>query len=332
MLTSIIARRAAGAAVVLGLAFSAQAASYSALYAFGDSLSDAGNIYALSGGTEPLAPYFQGQYSNGDVWLKTLATQLGTTVPTPSLTGGTDYAYGGAQSGATPFHAANLTDVTGSSGQLTQFTAAHPVADPAALYVVWIGGNDLLGIPSNATSAQVQTLAAQTIGNIDTTIGTLAGLGAKNFLVLNLPDVGKTPLALSAGPVASATASAVAASFNSLLLGGNAGAGIPALSSLAAGLGVNLSVFDVYAFVDGVVANPAAHGLTNVTDACFDGTTVCANPGQYLYWDAVHPTAVSHVTLGNAVAAAVPEPAEWATLAAGLGLLVLARRRRPSAQ
>jgi outer membrane lipase/esterase len=327
MLSSIYLRHVAGAVASLGLAFSVQAAPYSALYAFGDSLSDAGNIYALTGGVEPPSPYFQGQFSNGDIWLKTLSTKLGVVAPTASLTGGTDYAYGGAQSGTTLFNTANPTDVTGATGQLAQFAAAHPVADPGALYVVWIGGNDLLGIPAGATATQVQTLAAQTIANIDTTIGTLAGSGAKNFLVLTLPDVGKTPDVLSGGPVASATASAVAASFNSLLLGGNAAAGIPSLPALATGLGVNLAVFDVYAYVNGVVANPAAYGLTNVADPCFDGTTVCATPDKYLYWDGVHPTAAAHAVLGSAAAAAVPEPAQWATLIAGLGLLALARRR-----
>jgi len=331
MPNSSMLRRALGAAVALTLALSAHAGPYSALYAFGDSLSDRGNIQALTGGIEPPLPYYQGQFSNGDVWLTTLAGNLGMAAPTASRTGGTDYAYGGAQSGTTVFNAANLTDVVGASGQLAQFAAAHPSADPGALYVVWIGGNDLLGIPSSATALQVQTLAVQTIGNIDTTIGTLAGLGAKNFLVLTLPDIGKTPGVMAGGPVAAATASSVAASFNDLLLGGNASVGIPSLSALAGGLGVTLTVFDVYAYTDSVIANPAAHGLTNVTDACFDGATVCANPSQYLYWDSVHPTAVSHVALGDAATAAitaVPEPAQWASLVAGLGLLVLVRRRQ----
>jgi phospholipase/lecithinase/hemolysin len=325
---AFILRSVVGCATSLTLAISAQAAAYTGLYAFGDSLSDTGNIYALSGGATPLPPYYQGQYSNGNVWLQSFASNLGLAPLTPSLTGGTDYAYGGAQSGTTPFHTANLTDVVGTTGQLAQFKTAHPVADPGALYVIWIGGNDLLGIPSNATAAQVQALAASTIGNIDTAVSTLAADGATKFLVMTLPDVGKTPEALAGGPIAAATASAVAASFNNLLLGGNAGAGIPSLSALAAGLGVNVNVFNAYSFLDGVVANPAAYGLTNVTTPCFNGTTVCANPDQYLFWDSVHPTAAAHVALGNAVAAAVPEPAQWAMLVAGLALLALGRRRQ----
>jgi hypothetical protein len=41
-----------------------------------------------------------------------------------------------------------------------------------------------------------------------------------------------------------------------------------------------------------------------MTDACFDGVTVCADPGQYLFWDDIHPTAAAGVFLGEKFAAA----------------------------
>jgi phospholipase/lecithinase/hemolysin len=325
MLVPILRRAFVVAAASLALAASTHASAYSGLYAFGDSLSDVGNVFSLTGNPPP--PYYNGQWSNGNVWLQTLAGDLALAPLTPSLLGGTDYAYGGAQSGGTIFHTANSTDVMGASGQIAQFQAAHPGgANPGALYTIWIGGNDLLGISGSATAGQIQTLAGQTIGNIDSAIGALAGAGAKDFLVLTLPNVGKTPAALASG--SASTASAIAASFNSLLLNGNAGAGIPSLSALATGLGLNLSVFDAYAYVDDVVANPAAHGFTNVTSACFNGSTVCANPNEYLFWDSIHPTAASHLALGNAVAAAVPEPATWAMMIVGFGIVGVALRRR----
>jgi phospholipase/lecithinase/hemolysin len=54
---------AAGAFAFLLLPVTAHA--YSTVYVFGDSLSDAGNVYLASGGAQPAAPYFNGQYSNG---------------------------------------------------------------------------------------------------------------------------------------------------------------------------------------------------------------------------------------------------------------------------
>ena len=74
----------------------AQAGSIDAIEAFGDSLSDVGNVFLLSGGTIPSAPYANGQFSNGNVWVQDLALALGVGPLTPSLAHGTDYAYGDA--------------------------------------------------------------------------------------------------------------------------------------------------------------------------------------------------------------------------------------------
>jgi len=325
--------RALGAAVAaLTISATAAAGPYSALYAFGDSLSDVGNIFTSSGGTDPNpADYHNGQWSNGNVWLQTLSGRLGLAPIAPSLLGGTDYAYGGAQSGTTLAHAARSTDVVGATGQIAQFQAAHAAADPNALYAIWIGGNDLLGINADMTPADIGTLAGQTIGNIEAAIASLAGVGAKNLLVLTLPDVGKTPTVMVGGAAASAQASAIAGLFNQLLLNGNAGFGIPALSALGASLGLNLTIFDSFAFMDDAIANPGAFGLTNVTQPCLSApSTVCANPDQYFFWDNTHPTAVAHAALGNAVARAlgVPEPATWAMVILALGIVRLMSRRR----
>src|SRR5580700_8063817 len=113
-----------------GLSPTLRASSIDAIYAFGDSLSDVGNIYASSGGVIPGAPYVNGQFSNGPVWVQDLASSLGLAPLTPSLLGGSDYAYGGAETGTTPVHTANQSDLTGPTGQVSQFQAAHPSADP----------------------------------------------------------------------------------------------------------------------------------------------------------------------------------------------------------
>lgn len=328
--------RALGAlATVLSFAAAAPpavAGPYSALYAFGDSLSDVGNVYALTGGALPNATdYSHGQWSNGDVWLQTLAARLGLAPVTASLLGGTDYAYGGARSGTTLAHGAGATDVMGAAGQIAQFQATHASADAGALYALWIGGNDLLGINASMTAQQVQMLAAQTIGNIELAVQSLAAAGAKNMLVLTLPDVGKTPGVLAGGAAASATASAIAASFNQLLLNGNAAAGIPGLATLGATLGLDLTIFDSFGFMNDLIGDPATYGLADVSHACLSApATPCASPDQYFFWDGTHPTAAVHAALGNAVAVAlgVPEPASWALVLLALGLVMLGARRR----
>src|SRR5580704_10430984 len=134
----------------------AQAGSIDGIYAFGDSLTDVGNIYAATSGAVPAAPYVNGQFTNGNVWVQDLASDLGLAPLTPSLLGGTDYAYGTAETGITSFNtSAPAADLLGATGQLTQFqTAVHATADPNALYTIWIGANDLSDILANASPAQ----------------------------------------------------------------------------------------------------------------------------------------------------------------------------------
>ena len=87
-----------------------------------------------------------------------LASEIGVAPLTPSLAGGTDYAYGGAETGVTSFNTAvPATDLLGSTGQIAQFQGTHPAADPNALYTIWIGSNDLSDILASApTSAQAR--------------------------------------------------------------------------------------------------------------------------------------------------------------------------------
>lgn len=91
-----------------------------------------GNDYILSGGTLPGAPYYNGEFSNGPVWIQDLAAGLGVGPLTPSLAGGTDYAFGGAETGTTPYHTESLLDLLGPAGQIASFESANPAADPAA--------------------------------------------------------------------------------------------------------------------------------------------------------------------------------------------------------
>src|SRR5271166_2660917 len=94
-----------GAALLALFAAPVSAAPFSAIYAFGDSLSDAGNAYIASGRKAPPAPPYAlvngfGVFSNGPVWVQNLASELGLGALLPSLAGGTDFAVGGAQTGA----------------------------------------------------------------------------------------------------------------------------------------------------------------------------------------------------------------------------------------
>ena len=74
--------------ILLTFAFAAAGAP-AAVIAYGDSLSDNGNLFKATG--QPGPPYFQGRASNGPVAVELLAADLGI----PLL----DYAFGGATTG-----------------------------------------------------------------------------------------------------------------------------------------------------------------------------------------------------------------------------------------
>jgi phospholipase/lecithinase/hemolysin len=280
----------------------APAGGYGAVYAFGDSLSDAGNVSLATLGMVPVSPiYSDGRFSNGDVWVQDLARDLGLPPVKASLAGGTDFAYGGAHTGATSVHAENPTDL---HAQLGQFVAAVPSPQPNALYTVWIGANDVLDIANDATltPAQQQAQVTAAVHNEADFIAGLAAHGAKDVVVLNVPDLAKTPYEM-ARPASGDAAAALAAQYNSEL-----GA---SLQQLAAGGTLNVDLIDTFSLLDGVAANPAAYGFTNVTDPVWTGNLTDAHSGTlhatgaaqggYLYYDNLHPTATTHALLASGI-------------------------------
>ena len=87
------------------------------------------------------------------------------------------------------------------------------------------------------------------------------------------------------------------------------------LQALAATDHISVGFIDTFSLVDAAVSNPAAFGLTNVTDACYTGPFTggppapCSNPASYLFWDIQHPTETGHELIATlAENVAVPEP------------------------
>lgn len=326
--------RAAGlvAGLALGAAGPADAAPYDAIYAFGDSLSDAGNFFLATGGLAPRPPYSQGRFSNGPVWVQDLATGLGLGPLTPSLAGGNDFAYGEAQTGTTPVHAATAIDLP---SQLQQYQQAHPAAQSGALYTLWIGANDLSSVLTSPNPAAVAgpTIAAA-IANIGTFIDGLAQAGAQHLLVVDVPDLGTTPRAAAAGGQAAATA--LSAAFDVAL-------GTLLQAEQASGR-LDVHELDSFSLIDAAVANPSEYGFTDVKSPCWTGDyfggngTLCSTDpavqDTHLFWDQLHPTERGHALIGAAaltLVTPVPEPSGLGVLAVGFTLLAGLRRRSRAA-
>ncbi len=274
---------------------------FSTIYSFGDSLSDTGNIYALTLHALPAAPYVGGHFTNGAVWVQDLAARLGLPSSQPSVLGGNDFAFGGAETGAEALHPQNPADLP---SQLAQFAVARPVPAPNALYTLSIGGNDVIDAAAAyaANPALATADIAQAVGNETAFIAALAARGARNLAVLNVPDLGKVPSETARGPQAAQIASSLSALYDAQL-----GA---SLTSLAAKDHLNLHLVDTYSLLDQGVATPSAFGLTNVTQPVWTGNYT--NPasgtlnakgaaqGGYLFFDGLHPTATGHQIIATA--------------------------------
>ena len=269
-------------------------------YAFGDSLTDSGNAYLATGSTvpDPLV-YFDGRYSNGEVWIERL-DYLGFAAPTPSiLPGGTNFAFAGAQT-------SQGTAPPSMTNQVADYLAGN-TPSPTDWFSLFGGGNNFL-------AGQLDpTVPAAHIGAM---VQTLYDAGARNFLVLNLPPMGQTPQFV--GSPLAGIADAISQGFNDALAAHMAG--------LRSNPEITIKEVDVHGLFTDIIADPGAFGLTNVTETAFDASTglVVANPDEYLFWDSIHPTAAGHQLLANHV----PEPGSLTLLLAGGLLLVAIFRRR----
>ena len=296
--------------------------TYSAVYAFGDSLSDAGNLSkttgaagGLTGGTQPVSPpYFQQIYgsntgnvfSNGPTWVQNVSIALGLGTLAPSLSGGTDFAYGGAVTGSAPQNTDQTILAISLGAQYTQFQAQVSKPSAGALYTLSIGSNDILNILSNTSlSADQQTADVNAaVANEISFIKQLVGNGATNLLVLGVPDLGKTPDVTTGRVNGSNVASAALVAEASQLSSAYDTALITQLGTIASPT-VNVKVVDSYALLDNAIANPGIYGLTNVTSGVWNGNYADSNSGkivaagaaaqnQYLYFDYLHPTESGH--------------------------------------
>lgn len=279
---------------------------FDGIVVFGDSLSDPGNAFALTGEhltppsygmTTPAdlltlipdAPYARGgnHFSNGATWIEHLGRSIGLAASVgpafaPGHANATNYAVGGAR--ARPVGSFHLAVQVGA------FLADFPRGAPAdALYVVALGGNDV----RDALQLGDPTVIAAAIGSIVQHIQALHGAGARKFLVWNAPNIARTPAVRAIAAVTPGVDVLGAATGLSFAFKQGLDAALAGLRAQ----GIEIVRFDLFTAVEGIVANPAAFGLDNVATACITPNVPpfqCRRPDRHLFWDGIHPTRAGH--------------------------------------
>jgi phospholipase/lecithinase/hemolysin len=303
-----------------------------AVVVFGDSLSDSGNEFAITGQLN-VPPYDQldasripdfpyaisaGRFTNGRTWVEDAARAAGiqsdVRAALRARRPGTNYAYGSARAGAPllPSDARDLTE------QVTTYLADVNGSADGDFIVMFIGANDVADAvralavdPSGATSIDGLLTG---IGSVNANIGALMAAGARHFLILNIPNLGLVP-ALNP-PLAPPGVSGIATCWTLLFNHGtplpdgcpNLPPGIPGLDDIAAGLatqeGVYVKLIDTFSFINQIAADPARVGITNMTDTCVTPNIApyqCTRPSRYFFWDGIHPTRAVHQLLADEV-------------------------------
>lgn len=281
---------------------------FDGIVVFGDSLSDPGNAFALTGeqltppsyGMDtpeelltlvPSAPYARGghHFSNGPTWIEDLgkAIGLGASVGpafAPGHANATNYAVGGARARAVgSFHL---------SVQVNAFLADFPRGAPAdTLFVLALGGNDV----RDALQLGDPTVIAAAIGSIANHIGILYGTGARKFLVWNSPNIAVTPAVRAVAAVTPGVD--VLGAATALSFGFRQGLDATLAQLRAALPGIEIVRFDAFTEINNIVANPAKFGLNDVTTACITPNVPpfqCRQPDRHFFWDGIHPTRAGH--------------------------------------
>jgi phospholipase/lecithinase/hemolysin len=276
--------------------------NYDRLVVFGDSLSDPGNAYVLTGMSLappytdliPEYPYARGGHhlSNGATWIEQLATQMnlaqsvGPALRVPEVF--SNYAIDRTRA-CSDSPSPTYFDL---SAQVDLFLADFGVAPAEALYVVFVGGND---VRDALTSQNPPAVIECALASIYSNLIALIDAGGRTFLVANVPNLGQVPAVALLGKDAQEGATGTAFYFNQQLE--------EILSGIDAAYDGEVRFYRLNTF--GLITQASASNPDLiVTDPCIDvfAGTVCAPSRKYLFWDGIHPTATGHALIAEEAA------------------------------
>ena len=297
---------------------------YDSILVFGGSLSDPGNgfvvlsdpsSFGFDESCDPLTPmnvppydtlddlylpdgvYATGGHhvSNGATWIEQLARNKGLAGYTrPALRNdgqkARNYAVGGARANDYMCRF-NLSD------QLEAFLTSGVELTAETLVVIEMGGNDVRDalVAALLLGKDPSETLLPALDNIGTAIAQLNYMGARQFLLMNVPDIGKAPSVLGLGPDIAGFASILTSEFNE------------GLAIVQENLNwslddIDIRMFDVYSLLDAIIAEPEDYGIEVTDTPCITPNVPpykCEDPDVHLFWDGLHPTKAVHKIMAN---------------------------------
>ncbi|MBX2878470.1 MAG: SGNH/GDSL hydrolase family protein [Granulosicoccus sp.] len=278
---------------------------YSDIVIFGDSFSDIGNSPLLP------PPYSPNRFSNGPVAIELVAQKLGLSAVAAGPNGsGNNFAAGGAKaSGGGPI------DLPAQVGLF--LTSRNNIIPTDALYVLFIGGNDLRDARNEFDFNAGKLLVKQASESVERALDALVAAGARNILLINAPNIGAIPETRMIAAIANDPAPIIESRKLSRIykrklrrLAYSSNRSIKHQIIAGSSGEINIIEFDLFNFFRKLLKKAHRFGFTNTTDACID---VLADPPEFnagcgpdklddhVFLDAIHPTAKVHAIVADAI-------------------------------
>jgi len=284
-------------AVLLSLFLTATTGySFTALYAFGDSLSDTGRSPA------PGSSYFNGRYSNGPLWVEYLSVQLGLS-----------------------YNASNNFAVSGSttSALASQITGLAPSTNlHAALFTVWSAGNDFQqNVSLGVNDAGWSNVVATAVFKPDERDRHPFHQRSARGNCCQPAQSGSNPAASSFPPGFPAYLDTKIAQFNAMLA--------TALTNvMQRNVGLRIYPLDANSLFNSILSAPATFGFTVTTNGALEDPGLTdksfTGPGaNYVFWDIIHPTTKLHALIASVAFQNVGVELNLAHSGANLDLTIL---------
>ncbi|RLV61142.1 hypothetical protein D5018_03335 [Parashewanella curva] len=277
----------------------------------------------------PAKHYDNGRWSNGLLWPEYLSKKMG--IPTSNKQRYINVSHAGGWTLCLTDKVIGIGDLFGDltkvAKDMINGSLIPPCLDliakgvhykygdyrPNDLAVVFFGGNDYLNLyqdPQRVVNVQAEVIEQE------------IEYGARNIAWLNMPDISLTPRYISGGAKDKAAETKRLIDLNNQLQEDK----YRELKRKYERKGVKLVLVDANAIFKGIMDNADSYGFKDIHEPCsriptpgIDDTNleetnpslraanemaipngkICLHPEQYMFWDSVHPTTITHKIIAD---------------------------------